>query len=188
VRYRSLAELLERELLTDETEPTAALFRELRHVKRAKQFSRSEFIKMCRWKSSRAIHHYRRNSSAAVRRTSREVLRTRNERQRLELLIRLKGVSVPTASAILTLIDPERYGVLDIRAWQLLFRIGAVEKKPGGVGFVFADWDRYLSILRAHARALRVPVRCVELTLFEHHRKTQKGRLYNQRASRSGKG
>jgi hypothetical protein len=56
------------------------------------------------------------------------------------------------------------------------------------VGFVFADWDRYLSILREQARALRVPVRRVELTLFEYHRKTQKGRLYNQRASRSGKG
>jgi hypothetical protein len=188
VRRRSLAELLKRELSPGEAEPTAALLRELRHVKRAKVFSRSEFIKMCRWKSSRAIHQYRRNSAAAIRRTSREVLGTRNERQRLELLTRLKGVSVPTASAILTLIDPERYGVIDIRAWQLLFQIGAVEKKPGGVGFVFADWNRYLSVLREHARALRVPVRRVELTLFEYHRKTQKGRLYNQRASRSGKG
>ncbi len=188
MRYRRLAELLKSELSTGEAEPTAALLRELRHVKRAKQFSRSEFIKMCRWKSSRAIHHYRRNTSAAVRRTSREVLDTRNERRRLELLTRLRGVSIPTASAILTLIDPERYGVIDIRAWQLLFQIGAVDKKPGGVGFVFADWDRYLSILRVHARSLRVPVRRVELTLFEYHRKTRKGRLYNQRASRSGKG
>jgi len=188
VRYRSLAELLKREMAQVEAEPTAALLRELRHVKRAKRFSRSEFIKMCRWKSARAIHHYRRNRAAAIGRTSREVLRTRNERQRLELLTSLKGVSVPTASAILTLIDPERYGVIDIRAWQLLFKIGAVEKKPRGVGFVFADWDRYLSILREHARALRVPVRRVELTLFEYHRKTQKGRLYNQRGVRSGKG
>ena len=188
MHYRSLAELLRRELSTGEADPTAALLRELRHVKREKQFSRSEFIKMCRWKSSRAIHHYRRNTAAAIRRTSRQVLRTRNERQRLELLIRLKGVSIPTASAILTLIDPERYGVIDIRAWRLLFQIGAVEKKPGGVGFVFADWDRYLSILREHARALRVPVRRVELTLFEYHRRTQKGSLYNPRAARSGKG
>ena len=188
MRHRGLAALLKRELSTGEAEPTAALLRELQHVKRAKQFSRSEFIKMCRWKSSRAIQHYRRNTTAAIRRTSREVLRTRNERRRMELLTRLQGVSVPTASAILTLIDPERYGVIDIRAWQLLFQIGAVEKKPGGVGFAFADWDRYLAILREHARALHVPVRCVELTLFEYHRKTQKGRLYNQRASRSGKG
>src|SRR5207244_9624910 len=101
VRYRSLAELLKRELSPGEAEPTAALLRELRHVKRAKVFSRSEFIKMCRWKSSRAIHHYRRNTAAAIRRTSREVLSARDERQRLELLTRLKGVSIPTAAEIL---------------------------------------------------------------------------------------
>jgi len=178
VLYRSLAELLRRELPTDEAEPTAALLRELRHIKRAKQFSRTEFIKMCRWKSSRAMHHYRRNTAAAVRRTSREVLRTRDERRRLELLTSLNGVSIPTASAILTLIDPERYGVIDMRAWQLLFEIGSVEKKPHGVGFIFADWKQYLSILREHARALGVPVRRVELTLFEYHRKTHEGRLY----------
>src|ERR1700736_2911333 len=117
MRYRNLAELLKRELSPDEDEPTEALVRALGHVKRARQFSRSEFVKMCRWKSARAIHHYERNTPAAIQRTSREVLRTRDERHRLALLTRLKGVSVPTASAILTLIDPERYGVIDIRAW-----------------------------------------------------------------------
>jgi hypothetical protein len=177
-RYRSLAELLKRELAPAEDAATAALVRELRHVKQAKQFSRAELIKMCRWKSPRAIHHYERNPPALVRRTSRAVLRARSERRRLELLTRLKGVSVPTASAILTLIDPRRYGVIDIRAWQLLFRMGSVRWRPGGVGFRFADWERYLSILRGHARALGVSARRVELTLFEYHRKTQKGRLY----------
>ena len=188
-RYHGLAELLERELVPAEDAPTAALVRELRHIRRAKQFSRAELIKMCRWKSARAIHHYRRNTPDAVRRTSRALLRTRSERQRLDLLTRLKGVSVPTASAILTLIDPRRYGVIDIRAWQLLFRMGAVRRRPGGVGFRFADWAQYLSILRQHARALRVSVRRVELTLFEYHRKTQTGRLYAatiKERSRSG--
>jgi hypothetical protein len=180
VRYRTLAQLLRRELVGDEDRATAALVRELRHVKRARQFSRAEFIKMCRWKSPRAVHHYERNAPATIRTRSRQVLRSGDERHRLELLTSLKGVSVPTASAILTLIDPERYGVIDIRVWQLLFRIGAVESKPGGIGFRFADWLRYLAILRRHARALRVPARRVELTLFEYHRRTQAGRLYKR--------
>jgi hypothetical protein len=180
VRYRNLRQLLKRELLPDEDGPTDALVRELRHVKRAGQFSRAEFIKMCRWKSPRAVHHYERNAPATIRTKSRQVLGSRDERQRLELLTSLKGVSVPTASAILTLIDPERYGVIDIRVWQLLFRIGAVETKPGGIGFRFAEWERYLTILRRHARALRVPARRVELTLFEYHRRTRAGRLYKR--------
>lgn len=184
-RYRRLAELLREELVTAEDGPTAAIVRELRHVRRAKQFTRAEFIKMCRWKSPRATRHYERNTTAAIRRASREVLGTRSERHRLEVLTGLAGVSVPTASAILTLIDPRRYGVIDIRAWQLLYRMGAVRRRPGGVGFRFGDWERYLAILRHHARALRVSVRRVELTLFEYHRQTQKGRLYRGRAARS---
>jgi hypothetical protein len=183
--YLSLSELLRRELVSAEDETTAALVRALRHVKRAKRFSRAEFIKMCRWKSPRATRQYERNTAAAVRRASREALGARSERRRLEVLTGLDGVSVPTASAILTLVDPRRYGVIDIRAWQLLFRMGAVHRRPGGVGFGFADWEAYLAILRHHARALGVSVRRVELTLFEYHRKTQKGRLYRGRAATS---
>src|SRR5438445_5143702 len=90
---------------------------------------------MCRWKSPRALRRYAANPAATVRRVSRAVLAARSERSRLELLTRLRGVSVPTASAILTLIDPRRYGVLDVRAWQLLFGLGSVGRKPAGRGF-----------------------------------------------------
>jgi hypothetical protein len=179
-RQPTLAQLLRRELVADEDGATAALVRELRHVKRARQFSRAEFVKMCRWKSPRALHHYESNSAAAVRARSRAALRSRDERERLDRLTSLKGVSVPTASAILTLIDPGRYGVLDIRVWRLLFRMGAVASKPRGVGFRYADWERYLAILRRHAQALGVSARRVELTLFEYHRRTQAGRLYQR--------
>jgi thermostable 8-oxoguanine DNA glycosylase len=175
---RILARLLKRGLVGKEDPATAALVHELRHVKRARRFSRPEFLRMCRWKSPRAVHQYERNAAATIRATSRAVLGSRSERRRLELLTTLKGVSVPTASAILTLIDPRHYGVIDIRVWQLLFRIGAVGSKPGGTGFRYADWELYLAILRRHASALRVSVRHVELTLFEHHRRTHKGRLY----------
>ena len=88
-------------------------------------------------------------------------------------------MSVPVASAILTLIDPGRYGVLDIRVWQLLFALGAVGWKPGGRGFTARDWLYYLARLRHQARGLGVSVRLVEYTLFRCHRKWQTGRLYD---------
>ena len=96
----------------------------------------------------------------------------------MQLLTGLRGVSVPTASAILTLVDPRRYGVLDIRAWQLLFGLGTVGRRPAGRGFALRDWLEYLGELRRHARRLGVPARAVEYTLFLCHRKFQKGRLY----------
>jgi len=180
VPYRGLQGLLARHLVIDEEPPTAELIRSLRHVKPSKQFSRSEFLAMCRWKSPRALHHHEANSSAVLRRVSRAVFRTRSERRRLELLTSLEGVSVPTASAILTLTDPRRYGVIDVRVWQLLFRLRSVDRNPRGVGFRFADWAHYLMKLRHHAKRLGVSVRRVEHSLFLYHQRTQTGRLYER--------
>lgn len=178
VPYASVADLLRRELVRREDPATAALMETLGRARRRGWFSRAEFLTMCRWKSPRAIRHCRLNSAAAVRGVSRAVLATRSERARLGLLTGLHGVSVPTASAILTLLDPRRYGVLDIRAWQLLFGLGRVSRKPAGRGFAPGDWLDYLGELRRQARRFGVTARAVEYTLFLCHRRLQKGRLY----------
>jgi hypothetical protein len=181
--YRSLEALLRRELVWEEDADTRALIERMAHIKRAGEFTRAEFLHMCRWKSPRAALHYTQNSAATIRAVSRAALATRSERRRLELLTGLRGVSVPVASAILTLIDPVRYGVLDIRVWQLLFALEYVSVKPGGRGFHTRDWLHYLTILRQHARRLGVSVRAVEYTLFRCHVRLQRGRLYDWRDS-----
>lgn len=178
VPYASVADLLRRELVRDEDPVTAALMGVLGGARRRGWLTRAEFLRMCRWKSPRAIRRCRLNSAATVRRVSRAVLATRSERARLVLLTGLHGVSVPTASAILTLLDPRRYGVLDIRAWQLLFAMESVRRKPAGRGFAVRDWLDYLGELRRHARRLGVTARAVEYTLFLCHRRLRKGRLY----------
>ena len=179
VPYRSLRALLRRELLADEHAATAALIRQLAHVKGKGRFTRAEFLAMCRWKSPRSRRHYERSPAAVIRRVSIAVLATRSERERMTRLIELPGVSVATASAILTLIDPRRYGVLDIRCWQLLFHIRSVAGNERGRAFTVSQWEQYLERLRAHARALGVSARMIEYTLFHCHRKLQRGRLYD---------
>jgi hypothetical protein len=174
----SLGTLLRRELVRQEHAPTAALMRDLAGVRARGCFTRGEFERMCRWKSPRAQHLWRRNSAARVRAVSRAVLATRSERRRMELLTGLRGVGVPIASAILTLVDPRRYGVLDIRAWQLLFATRSVAANRRGQGFTIAQWEEYLSALRHHARRLGVNARAIEFTLFEAHRRRQQGTLY----------
>ena len=179
VPYADLRELLRRERIPEEDPGTAELIRRLQRVKRAGEFSRAQFLEMCRWKSARAIRHYRRVSAARVRVVSRAVLATRSERRRMELLTSLDGVGIPMVSAVLTLIDPRRYGVLDIRVWQLLFAMRSVRQNPRGRGFSLEHWERYLRALRGHARRLGVSVRAVEWTLFHAHRGVQEGRLYD---------
>jgi hypothetical protein len=174
----TLAVLLRRSLVRQEHPPTALLIRQLAGVRTRGAFTRAEFRSMCRWKSPRAQHLWRVNSPARIAAVSRAVLACRSERRRMELLTALRGVGVPMASAILTLIDPRRYGVLDIRAWQLLFAVRSVADNARGQGFTIAQWERYLAALRTHARRLHVSARTVEYTLFEIHRQWQRGTLY----------
>lgn len=185
--YRSLRTLLRRELFRREDPETLALMRRLRPARRRRWLTRLEFIEICRWKSPRATRHYRLNRAATVRAVTRRALASRSERRRLALLTGLRGVSVPVASAILTLLEPRRYGVLDIRAWQLLHVLGVVSSRPGGTGFTFPQWREYLGVLRSEARALGVTARAVEWTLFRCHRKFQAGLLYKKREEGRGR-
>jgi hypothetical protein len=177
-RYPTLEALLRAEMVRQEHPATAALMRDLAGVRARGAFTRAEFRRMCRWKSPRARLLWEANSAARVTAVSRAVLATRSERRRMELLTGLRGVGVPMASAILTLIDPRRYGVLDIRAWQLLFAIRSVAVNRRGQGFTLAQWEQYLAALRHHARRLGVTARTIEYTLFECHRRFQRGTLY----------
>ncbi len=183
--YGDIKDVLKNELLGEDDPETVELIRQLRHIQSKGYFTHPEFLKMCRWKSPRPLRWYKANTALQVEEVARAVLSTSNERHRIKLLTALKGVEIPTASAILTLIDPERYGVIDIRVWQFLYRYGAVSVKPGGQGFTFDDWDNYLSLLRHLAEEFSTTVRLIEWTLFECHKATQQGTLY-QATSRRG--
>jgi hypothetical protein len=176
--YDNLTALLANELIREDTPDTLELIRDLRDVRRRGHLTKREFLAICRWKSPRAIRHYLKNSPARIRRQSAAALAARSERARFEALTALDGVGAPMASAILTLTNPRRYGVIDIRVWQLLFDLGSVRTKPGGVGFTFGDWHLYLTELRHHAKQLGVSVRAVEYSLFLYHRRVQRGVLY----------
>lgn len=179
IQYASLPDLLGNEPMAEEDAPTAKIIKRLRHVRTDKELSRGEFLDICYWKSPRGIRRCERNSATRVEQTTQKVFSTASEEKRIELLTSLEGVSIPTASAILTLTDPVNYGVIDIRVWQLLHHLRSVTANPKGQNFTFQHWYQYLKILRHHARQLKVPTRLVELTLFEYHRDHQVGTLYS---------
>jgi len=164
--------------LTDEEGSTTDLIADLHPARERGYLRPSELEQVCRWKSPRALPYIKGNSASLVRSATRRALATKSERVRLEALRELRGVSVPMASAILMLLDPKRYGVIDIRVWQLLHAVGTVTKKPKGVGFSFANWYQFLMIIRHFAREFRVKARDVERALFLAHRDYQKGLLY----------
>ena len=178
IAYNTLGELLDHEQLEPEDPPTAKIINRLRHAKAAKELSRGEFLDICYWKSARSIRRCEKNSARIVETITQKIFSTKSEQVKLELLTSLQGVNIPTASAILTLTDPKRYGVIDIRVWQLLYELQSVRNNPSGQNFNFKQWYHYLKILRYHAQRLKVDVRTIELTLFKYHQRHQQGILY----------
>jgi len=156
VPYAKVALLIADRLSTDEGPDALALIRQLHQARARRYLTRGELEAVCRWKSPRALPRVRRNNASMVRAATRRALATRSERLRLEELRALHGVSVPMASAILTLVDPKRYGVIDIRVWQLLHAMGAVTKNQAGSGFTFKNWYQFLMIVRHLAKRFRV--------------------------------
>jgi hypothetical protein len=176
--YKQLRILLKDHLVLREDPETAKLIRELKQARRRGYLTPAELERICRWKSARAIHHIKKNSAARVRTATWRALATQDEGRCLEALMSLDGVSLPMASAVLTLLNPRRYGVIDIRVWQLLYGIGAVTKNPSGVGFTFSHWHQFLMIVRQFAEEFHVSARDIERSLFSAHQAYQKGTLY----------
>lgn len=184
IPYSALRPLIREHLTTDEDDEARTLIRRLRMARRRGYLTRSELEAVCYWKSARAIRHIRSNTPGRIRGATKRALSTRSERRRLEALVALRGVSVPMASAVLALVDPRRYGVIDIRVWQLLHQLGIVTEKPSGVGFGFRNWYQFLMIIRYFSKRFGVKARDIERTLFVVHRKYQTGRLYPRTSRR----
>ena len=183
-RHRDLESLVRRHLSVEEDEETERLCRRFSAARRRGYLTQGEFVEACVWKSARPIRHVRSNNHHRVRAATAAALATRDEEARLGALLQLKGVSVPMASAILMFLDPRRYGVIDIRAWQLLNAVGAVSENEKGTNFTLKHWLQFLRILRDLSSRLGVTAREIELTLFNVHRERQEGTLYEARGGR----
>lgn len=179
-RFPDIPSLLSACLVHDEYPDTAPLIASLRHVREVGYFTRSEFLSMCKWKEprERRRQNWSSNTEDEVRTLSAQAFGAPDEARRILHLCRLRGVGIPVASAFLTLVDPEHYGVIDIRVWQLLVFYQEVDYDSEGRTLQVLHWLDYLDKIRLWANELKVSVRAIERTLFQHHRDIQTGRLY----------
>jgi hypothetical protein len=178
--YKRLQHLIGLHLSTKESPETLKAIGELSLARKRGYLTKPELVRVCRWKSPRAIRHILRNRPNAIRRVTRAAFKSRSEKKKLLLLTSLHGVSIPMASSVLALTNPKSYGVIDIRVWQLLHEMRTVKSNAVGQGFDFKQWSRYLQILRHFARKYKVGARDIERTLFRVHVRYQKGALYRR--------
>ena len=79
---------------------------------------------------------------------------------RLNVLCALPGVGMGVATAILALAHPKDYGIIDFRAWNVLY---GTEKRI----FTVSDYDRYLADLRKIRAILGCDAQEVDFLLWD---------------------
>lgn len=134
-------------------------------VKKRGFFLFDEFYKICMWKSARQKQRYIKNKDSVEKKTNSAFAEV-DERKRMEMLCRLNGVSIPMASALLTIVYPEKYAVIDIRCLEML------KKKNCDIGKYpsLNTWIKYLKIMREWAKENNVTPRELDMALFATHR------------------
>lgn len=124
-------------------------------------YAREEFLTICAWKSPRSRPRVQANDAATVEAHTRDALAATDETARMEALLRLGGVGVPTASCLLYFTDPASYTVLDVRALESL---GVRGRSTYPVAF----WLEYLYACRELARLHGVSLRTLDKALWQH--------------------
>jgi len=132
-------------------------------------YTRGEFVTVCGWKSPRSRPKILSNSRTSIIRNTRVALAARDELGRIEPLLALHGVGVPTASTLLFVAFPTEYPILDVRALESL---GVKARSTYPVDF----WLSYLAACRRLAREHAVSIRTLDKALWQHSKEQSRVR------------
>jgi len=155
------------------TERLKARFAQLRQERKPLFLTSEEFEEILRWKLrgqyGRQRERREANTEEVIRVVTGAALTATHPDEEYEtelrvgILCALRGVGVPVASAVLALVFPEKYAVIDFRGWRQVFG----EEKTT---FSIADYKRYLREIRRLADELGWPVQEVDLAIWEYDR------------------
>ena len=130
-------------------------------------FLKTEFVKLCRWKTPRSKPLVERNPDDYIESVTHTALSTPSERLRVEVLTLLDGVSWPTASVVLHFCHTEPYPILDVRAlWSLGIDANTVQ-------YDFNFWYEYTQFCRNLARDVGVTMRKLDRALWQFSKENQ---------------
>jgi hypothetical protein len=130
-------------------------------ARRRGHFERGEFLTVCSWKTGRSRSRVETNDDAAVEQATRAALLTSDEGKRMDALLTLNGVGIPTGSALLFAAYPDRYSILDVRALESL-------GQRGRTAYPISYWCSYLAACRKLAKEHSASLRTLDKALWQH--------------------
>jgi len=128
--------------------------------------SKVDFTEICSWKSPRSKHQCASNNEDIISELTRASLGSPLEELRITYLTLLRGVSWPTASAILHFCHEEEYPILDFRA---LWSLGVKDEGK----YNFELWWSYTKKCRSLALKSGMSLRELDMALWQYSKENQ---------------
>jgi len=160
-----------------ETNELKEYFRKLKEIRNPIFIDSNDFERILRWKLrgqyNRNIRHIRKNNNEVIKEITKHAFSvscTNNEKEieeKIKILRKLDGVGVGVASAILALIFPEKYCVIDFRGWEYIF---GEEKRT----FTVSEYIKYLKEIKNIADKIGLTPQETDLAVWACHKNNKK--------------
>lgn len=127
--------------------------------------TKKELLRMADWKfyrlwPSKHKKEIESNPDILIEKTTKRAIEEIDDKNKVEILDDLRGVGIPMASAILTVLNPNDYGVIDINAW---YALNSEEKRS----FTSEDFILFMKKIRENAKKQNLTARQTEIGLFK---------------------
>ena len=124
-----------------------------------------EFLAVCLWKSRRPKNLFAQNESNLIEDQTKLAMANKDERTKMEQLLELKGVQVPTASALLVS-RHQKTAIIDERYADALNQLNQISWTHISLN----SWIKYISITRRLAEDMMITPRELDKALFAFNR------------------
>lgn len=104
--------------------------------------TREQLYEIAYESSTRSAYHVERNSVDRCREVTANVLRVDGDFSMIQLITGLSGFKAPTASCVLTALDPKQHAVVDTRVWATLDRLSYLNGRKESF-----DADDYVTMI-----------------------------------------
>ncbi len=138
--------------------------------------TREQLYEIAYESSTRSAYHVKKNPPERCERVTTNVRRVPDDFSKVQLLTGLAGFQAPTASCVLTALNPESHAVVDTRVWASLDRLGYVEGQKEQ--FDAADYVQMIGPIRTIADTTEHTPATVGYALFAYDAHVREGTLH----------
>lgn len=138
--------------------------------------TREQLYEIAYESSTRSAHYVERNTKERCREVTANVLAVDGDFSAMRLLTGLSGFKAPTASCVLTALDPDQHAVIDTRVWASLDRLDRLDGRKES--FDADDYVTTIEPIRDIAAETGHTVAEVGYALFAHDAHVREGTLH----------